>query len=427
MFGTSGIRGVYGEDVTDELVMKISNLFTDCDIAVGRDIRDSGSALRDSATDGITSAGFNAIDLGIVPTPTVALASQKYGKGIMITASHNPPEHNGIKLIENSREITADEGNVLVEKYEKGEFQKNEKGRVLKNDTIIDEHVEMILGMVKPEKKLKVVVDCNGATYSITPKVLSELGCQVISINTSSSGFYRPSEPKEENLSTLISTVKTVDADLGIAHDCDGDRCIVVDKTGEVLQIDVQLAMMIEEEMKKSTNKKIAGTVEASLLIRETVENLKGKISITPVGSTYLALEMEKQNAFFGGEPCGEYIYHDGVRVPDGVLTAAKFIELASKQNLSELKNKYSSYPIIRERYPVKDRKMSMEKIRKAVSADYKFNEMDGLRVDEDDGWFLIRPSGTEKIIRLTMEYKDKKKLEEKRKEIEKLIKNNLD
>ncbi len=427
MFGTSGIRGVYGEDVTDELVMKISNLFSDCDIAVGRDIRKSGTALRDSAFKGINSAGFNAVDLGIVPTPTVALASMKYGKGIMVTASHNPPEHNGIKLMENGREITAAEGDILVKKYNAGEYYEGRKGDVLQNDTIADEHIEMILGMVKPEKNLKVVVDCNGATYSITPRVLGELGCQVISINTSSSEFFRPSEPKEKNLSSLMSAVKVTGADLGIAHDCDGDRCVIADRTGRILQMDVQLAMMIEEEMKKSGNKTIAATVEASLLIRETVENLKGKITITPVGSTYLALEMEKHNAFFGGEPCGEYIYHDGVRVPDGVLSAAKFVELASKYDISELKNRYSSYPIIREKYPVKDRKASMEKIRKAVSADYKFNKMDGLRVDEDDGWFLIRPSGTEKIIRLTMEYKDEKKLEEKRKEIEELIKKNLD
>jgi len=426
MFGTSGIRGVYGEDVTDELVMRISNLFSDSDIAVGRDIRDSGISLRNSVFKGITSTGFNAIDLGIVPTPTVALASQKHGKGIMITASHNPPSHNGIKLIDNSREITADEGNSLVEKYEKGELRKDGEGTILKNDSILDEHISMILGMAEPEKKLKVVVDCNGATYSITPKVLGELGCQVISINTASSEFFRPSEPKKENLSSLVSTVKVTCADLGIAHDCDGDRCVVVDKTGEVLQMDVQLAVMIEEEMKKSNNKKIAGTVEASLLIRETVENLGGKLFVTPVGSTYLALEMEKQDALFGGEPCGEYIYHDGVRVPDGILSAAKFVELASKYDLSELKNKYSSYPIIREKYPVKDRKASMEKIKEAVSGSYKFNEMDGLRVDEDDGWFLIRPSGTEKIIRLTMEYKDRKNLGQKQKEIEDLIKKNL-
>jgi len=161
------------------------------------------------------------------------------------------------------------------------------------------------------------------------------------------------------------------------------------------------------------------------LLIRETVENLGGKLFVTPVGSTYLALEMEKQDALFGGEPCGEYIYHDGVRVPDGVLSAAKFVELASKYDLSELKNKYSSYPIIREKYPVKDRKESIDKIRKAFSG-CEFNEMDGLRVDEEDGWFLIRASGTEKIIRLTMEYKNNKKLEQKQNEIENLIRKNL-
>jgi phosphoglucosamine mutase len=342
----------------------------------------------------------------------------------MITASHNPLDHNGIKLMAKGRELTPEEGNKIAAEYiAKKHHTSASKGLVQQDNSIVKEHMELVLKQVKPEKPLRVVVDCNGAASVITPYVLSALGCKVISINTSLEEFFRPSEPKEENLTTLAAAVRATGADLGIAHDADGDRCIVLDRTGEQIPMDIQLAMMIEEELAKSSNKKIAATVEASLLIRETVEQHGGKVTITPVGSTYLALEIENHGAYFAGEPCGEYIYSKGVLAPDGVLTAAKFVELASKQELSELKKKYKHYPIARERYPTADRQAAMKKITAEVIRSYsKFSSLDGIRVDEEDGWFLVRPSGTEKIIRLTMEYKDKAKLEKKKAEIEKII-----
>ncbi|MFH1221932.1 MAG: hypothetical protein V1492_02505 [Candidatus Micrarchaeota archaeon] len=426
MFGIAGIRGVYGKEVTEELVLKISNLFASGDVAVGRDIRASGHSLKLAAIKGITAAGHNAFDLGIATTPTVALASRKYGLGIMITASHNPLDHNGIKLMGNGRELSPDECNVFAAQYKVGKQQTAASGKVFHDDSLEAEHIKLILKQVKPEKKLKVVADCNGAAYSITPKVLSALGCQVISINTSAFEFFRPSEPKKENLTSLAAAIRATNADLGIAHDADGDRCIILDRTGEQIPMDVQLAMMIEEELRKSSNKKIAATVEASLLIRETVEQNGGKVTITPVGSTYLALEMQR-GAAFAGEPCGEYIYAAGVLAPDGVLAAAKFVELASKHELSELKKKYKTYPIARERYPTADREAAMKKIKAEVVRSYsKFSSLDGIRVDEEDGWFLVRASGTEKIIRLTMEYKDKAKLEKKKAEIEEIIKKSV-
>ncbi len=428
MFGIAGMRGPYGKEITEELIYGISNIFADDDVAVGRDIRQSGKSLKKAAISGAVAAGCDVYDLGIAPTPTVALASRKHGKGIMITASHNPIEHNGIKLMAKGLEFTQDEGNGIYQRYLRNDYRKGRvEGRVIEDKSAIKEHMGMIMKAVSVEKPLKVVVDCNGAAAVITPYLLSSLGCRVISINTSLEEFFRPSEPKAENLMALRAAVRAVGADLGIAHDADADRCMVVDDKGGQMPMDVQLAMMIESELAAGTNKKIAATVEASLLIRETVEKNKGKIIITPVGSTYLGLEVEKHGVYFAGEPCGEYIYSRGVHAPDGIMTAAKFVELASRFRLSELAKKYAAYPVIRERYAARQKQEAMEVIRKEIAGKYpNFSGLDGIRVDEDDGWFLVRASGTESIIRLTMEYKEQKKLQARKKEIEKIIRKHL-
>lgn len=427
MFGIAGIRGVYGKEITEELIESIANLFSDGDIAIGMDIRQSGKSLKKAAIKGALQAGSNVYDIGIAPTPTVAFASKKYGAGIMITASHNPIEHNGIKLMKKGRELTPEEGNSIYNEYcaKKKKIGKK-RGQLFYDEMITKEHMEMIMKQVAVEKRLKIVVDCNGAGAVITPYLLHSLGCHVISLNTSLEEFFRPSEPNAENLSLLSAAVRAMKADIGIAHDADADRCIVLDSNGRQIPMDVQLAMMMEEEMRKGA-KKIAATVEASLLIRETVEKNNNDFLITPVGSTYLALEIENGKADFAGEPCGEYIYKKGVCAPDGVMTAAKFVELASKCDLIELSKKYQPYPIIRKRYTTKNKAGAMEKIKEEIARIYgSFNSLDGIRIDEEDGWFLIRPSGTEKIIRLTMEYKNAEKLHKKEKEIEEIIKNTL-
>lgn len=428
MFGIAGMRGHYGKEITEELICGLSNIFADDDVAIGRDIRQSGKLLKKAAISGAIAAGCDVYDLDIAPTPTVALASRKHGKGIMITASHNPIEHNGIKLMAKGLELTQEEGNAIYHNYLRNDYRKSRiEGRVIEDKSAIKEHMEMVMKAVSVEKPLKVVVDCNGAAAVITPYLISSLGCRVVSINTSLEEFFRPSEPKAENLVALRAAVRAVGADLGIAHDADADRCIVVDEMGEQIPMDVQLAMIIESELAASANKKIAATVEASLLIRETVEKNKGKIIITPVGSTYLALEVENHDVYFAGEPCGEYIYSKGVHAPDGIMTTAKFVELASRFRLSELAKKYTPYPIIRERYATKQKQEAMKGIKKEIAGRYPdFSDLDGIRIDEDDGWFLVRASGTESIIRLTMEYKEQKKLQERKKEIEGIIRKNL-
>jgi len=451
MFGTSGIRGIYGKDVTEALAMKVANVFAGKRLVIARDTRGSGIPLSHAVAAGALSAGADVIDLGIAPTPTAALATKKYAcRGIMITASHNPPEYNGLKLIEDGKEIGKETEGEVTKAYREAQQKTAKPGTMLHDNEIIDEHKKFVAGRVDSaligKKKPKIIVDCNGSASVITPFLLSDLGCQVVTMNTSLEGFGRASEPNEKNLSALAKLVPATGADFGIAHDGDGDRCVIVDDTGAVLPLDVQLAIMIEHELEKikseetkqknkkaseseqkTKNKKIISTVEASLAIRDVVENAGGEIEITPVGSTYIAEALEASGAIFGGEPCGEYVYGDGVHMPDAVLAAAKFAEIfCLKGKFSKLKNKYRQNFMARERFPAKDKYATVEKIKKTLSVRGKLRTDDGIRVDEDDGWFLIRASSTEPIVRLTMEYKTKEKLENRKNEMTTLIKANL-
>jgi phosphoglucosamine mutase len=432
MFGTSGIRGIYGTDVTEGLALKIANIFATNPLSVGRDIRESGLSLFQAVSAGAIASGADVTDLGIVPTPTVALAG---GRGIMITASHNPPEYNGLKLIENSKEIGKALEKEVAAAYRESTFRMSSKpGRVGRDTGIIGRHKALISGMVDGQaigkKKPKVVVDCNGAAAVITPSLLTDLGCRVVSVNCSLETFARPSEPNEKNLAHLGGIVKASGADFAIAHDGDGDRCVVFDETGAMLPLDVQLAIMMEHELASSENKKIVSTVEASLIIREVVEKAGGSITITPVGSTSVADELERSGALFGGEPCGEYVYSKGVHVPDAVLAAAKFAEIfCTRGPFSRQKASYPQNFMARERFETKDKQAAMERVGKGVDAmdvEGQRRTDDGVRLDEDDGWFLIRASGTEPIIRLTMEYKTKERLDKKRMELTEFIRHRL-
>lgn len=444
MFGTSGIRGVYGKDITPALASRVASIFCDgCPggtLAVGRDIRDSGPSLLDAVAKGAFSAGAEVLDLGVVPTPTVALAAKSLGvRGIMLTASHNPPEYNGLKLMEGGKEIGKAFEREITEKYRArgGPVPASGPGKsaaalpIRHDHEAIGRHKQMVLGMVDgaliAKKRPKIIVDCNGAASSITPSLLCDLGARVVSVNASFNCFNRASEPSAANLQYLPSLIRDSGADFAIAHDGDGDRCMVIDERGEALALDGQLAIMIEHELRGSRkNKKIISTVESSLAIRSVVEKAGGKITITPVGSTYVGDALEDEGALFGGEPCGEYVYRDGVHVPDAILAAAKFAEIfCSEGPFSKLRALYPQNPMAREKFRANDKHAAMERIIAAVRAlpiDGDVRSDDGMRVDEEDGWFLIRASGTEPIVRLTMEYKDELKLGQRKRELSALI-----
>ncbi|MEW6035599.1 MAG: hypothetical protein AB1529_03230 [Candidatus Micrarchaeota archaeon] len=434
MFGTSGIRGIYGHDITIGLASKVASIFASGRLVAGRDIRESGPALFGAVCRGAHSAGADVVDLGIVPTPTAALATKKHScRGIMITASHNPPEYNGLKLIEGGKEIGKPLEREVTARYGKAaDVKGGVHGRTIRDAAIIEDHKGLVAGVVDCKaiaaRKPKVVVDCNGAACAITPQLLTDLGCRVVSVNASESCFNRPSEPSAGNLAYLSSFVREIGADFALAHDGDGDRCMVLDELGEALALDTQLAIMIEHELgrKSRGGAKVVSTVEASLTIRDVVEKSGGEILITPVGSTYVGDALEESGALFGGEPCGEYIYKAGVHVPDAVMAAAMFAEIfCAGGPFSKLKTRYPQHFMAREKFRAGDKHAAMRKVIDAVSAlgiAGKTRTDDGIRVDEEDGWFLIRASGTEPVVRLTMEYKARARRDERHAALKRII-----
>ena len=269
MFGTSGIRGVYKKDIDEEFVLSVARIFAESDIVLGRDTRKSSPAISRAIEAGVLSRGKDVVSLGIVPTPTVALGTIKHNSGgIMVTASHNPEEYNGIKLLENGKELSRKREKEIEDAFKKGlGIEAKTDGRVVEDKDIINDHVSLIASLVDvdkiAEKKPKVIVDCNGAASVITPLVLRKLGCTVTSINASAEGFSRPSEPTEENLYYLKGLVPKLGADFAVAHDGDGDRCVIFDENGGILGQDVQLSLMIEHELSKSENRNIVTTTEA--------------------------------------------------------------------------------------------------------------------------------------------------------------------
>ncbi len=438
MFGTSGIRGIVGKGITCPLLQKIGLAIgkPGSKIILARDTRGTSAMLANSFASGAMQAGSQAVGLGIAPTPALAYATKKSACfGAMITASHNPSEYNGIKLFENGMEIGREREEGIERKLNQktNENASWEKSGALSADSqTLPEYESSLLSIIDKKaisrKKPKIAIDCaNGAASQIAQSILSSAGCKLITLNCNLSlPLDAKPEPTEANLKSLSSLIKKEKADFGIAFDPDADRAVILDSKGKLLGLDRQLAIMCAYLLQKKKGK-IITTVEASLLVRETVEKCGGRLIITPVGSMHVSFALKKNSAIFGGEPCGEYVFSDSIPAADGLLTALKFAEIHScSPALFSSPSFIPKYPIIRKKFPCKDKSGAMEKITRKIKITGTKNILDGLRIDFPGGWLLIRPSGTEPAIRLTLECKDGKRLKILQKELEGLIVSSL-
>ena len=426
MFGTSGIRGLYGKDVTAELARKVGNAAGSKNkkLILARDTRSTSPLLSQSLASGAMHAGCQVIDIGVAPTPLLAYAtySQKCD-GAMITASHNPPEYNGIKLFSHGSEYTREQEKGIEASVAAGEKSAEWKGAgKFSEKDYSSEYVAFLLSKADADAirqaKPRVLVDAgNAAACKIGPALLEAAGCTVVRYCCDEPGkFVRNLEPNPSTLSEAGKAVAREKCDFGIAFDGDGDRAIAIDEKGAVLPLDVQLSIFCSHFLKKSASKKIVTTVEASLCVRETVESMGGSIAITPVGSLYVAQEVQKEGAAFGGEPCGEYVFPSATPCAEGLLSALFIAEIYSKSGkLSSLASAVKTHHMDRRKYKCKpDRKQQiMQKLSERPQLEGRLSTVDGLRYDFSDGWVLIRPSGTEPAIRLTCEAKTQKKLAE--------------
>jgi len=407
LFGTSGIRKIVDANLI-QLALKVGlavgRIYSS--IVVGSDTRNSSPALKHAFVSGLLAAGSRCYDAGIIPTPTLAFAARQFDAGAMITASHNPPEYNGIKLLKPNGAAFDSHQRRQIEEALEGPLAAvswEEMKNSITYPQAIDQHIERILQDFPNELKLRVVVDCGcGAGSVITPYLLRKLGCEVIALNCYPSGFFpRNSEPTEASLGNLIKATKELDANLGIAHDGDADRMMAVDDKGRFISGDKLLVLLVQE----LGAREVVTTVDASM----NIDEMGLKVTRAKVGDAYVSEELQK-GGDFGGEPSGSWIFPTISLCPDGIYAAARMAALASQHKLSQLTDSIPRYPILRG--SVSSQKIALSELEKRLLAmePLSVSKVDGIKLNFEDGWLLIRTSGTEPKIRVTAEAKSEAK-----------------
>ena len=422
LFGTSGIRGKIGSDITLEVAVEIGMAIATytggkgSKIVLGYDSRTSNVMIENAVTAGLLQCGCHVLKMGMAPTPLVGYATMKLeaNAGVMITASHNPPEYNGIKLWNPDGMAYRQEQERFIEEIiHKKSFKTvswEDIGKVEEVNYVVSEYIKDILDHVDIKPGIKVVVDCaNGAASYLSPIILRKAGCSVVAINSQPDGFFpgRLPEPSQKNLQELMKVVKATGADIGIAHDGDADRMIAIDEKGRMADFDKLLAIVSRE-----IGGTVVTTVDASLCTDKCMDEVGGHVIRTKVGDVHVAEAIEGNNATFGGEPSGTWLHPNFCMCPDGILSALRVIELVQKYgSLSKQLDAVPSYPTIRDR--VNCENFQKEPIMGKVEEELHIlldnvvdvNRIDGVRITLDDGsWVLIRPSGTESFIRITLE-----------------------
>ncbi|HSQ01638.1 MAG TPA: phosphoglucosamine mutase [Methanobacterium sp.] len=422
LFGTSGIRGKIGSDISLEVAVEIGMAIATytggkgSKIVLGYDSRTSNVMIENAVTAGLLQCGCHVLKMGMAPTPLVGYATMKLeaNAGVMITASHNPPEYNGIKLWNPDGMAYRQEQERFIEEIiHKKSFKTvswEDIGKVVEVNYVVSEYIKDILDHVDIKPGIKVVVDCaNGAASYLSPIILRKAGCSVVAINSQPDGFFpgRLPEPSQKNLQELMKVVKATGADIGIAHDGDADRMIAIDEKGRMADFDKLLAIVSRE-----IGGTVVTTVDASLCTDKCMDEVGGHVIRTKVGDVHVAEAIEGNNATFGGEPSGTWLHPNFCMCPDGILSALRVIELVQKYgSLSKQLDAVPSYPTIRDR--VNCENFQKEPIMGKVEEELHIlldnvvdvNRIDGVRITLDDGsWVLIRPSGTESFIRITLE-----------------------
>lgn len=432
LFGTSGVRGVVNEEFEPRMALDLglalaTQLGNSGKVVVGRDSRTSGPLFESCLISGLLSGGCDVVKLGIVPTPVVSFAVRFLGAtaGVMVTASHNPPEYNGVKFYDSSGKAYSGEAEEEVEDIFRRSTRRarwRDIGRV-SSVNVLPDYVERIVNSVSLTREFKVVVDCaNGAGALVTPQLLRRLGCKVVTLNSHLSGFFpgHLPEPTADNLRDLCATVRSIGADLGLAHDGDADRIAAVDERGRMVEWDRLLALASAHAVRES-GRKVVTTVDASRVVDEFVTAAGGELIRTKVGDVNVLRAMEEHGSTFGGEPSGSWIWADINPCPDGPLSGVRILELLDRAGVpfSKLVDEVPSYPVVRAK--VECRNEEKERVMKAVEERFRhvFGDVrevltvDGVRLTLEDGsWVLIRPSGTESYIRITAEADDEKRAE---------------
>lgn len=440
MFGTDGVRGVANTELTPELAFKLGRagayVLTEGThkpkILVGMDTRISGQMLESALVSGILSVGAEAVCVGIVPTPAIAYLTRKYNAdaGVMISASHNPVEYNGIKFFDSKGYKLKDEIEDRIQYVIENNLEEvpspvsGDVGRKIEDETAIEQYVKYIKNTVDVTLDgLKVALDCaNGAAYKAAVKAFRELKAEVYVINDNPDGVNINKKCGSTHMEELMDYVVKKGCDLGLAFDGDADRCLAVDSEGNL--VDGDKIMAVFAKYLKSKGKLVEDTLVTTVmsnmglflgLDKEEIKTVK-----TKVGDRYVLEEMIKRGYNLGGEQSGHIIFLDYNTTGDGLLTAVKLCEIIKENNktLKELSNIVTALPQVLENAVIPNDKKNIYLIDEEIASEIKKIE----KILDGKGRVLIRPSGTEPLVRVMLEGEDQDEINSLAKSLAELI-----
>ncbi len=434
VFKEYDIRGIVGKDIDEhfaETLGKAFGTYLNGNLIVGRDNRFSSEKFGKALIGGLISTGGRIIDIGMLPTPVFYFAIQHFSAdgGIMITASHNPPEYNGFKLCRGTASLYGEEIKKIGRMMEEGKFLSG-KGSVRKEE-IMQEYAGEIFSKIKLKRKVRVVTDSgNGTAGIIGPKILRQIGCEVVELFSKPDASYpnhHPDPTIEENLKSLKEKVVSENAEVGIGWDGDADRMVAVDEKGNTIYGDQLIAFFSKYFLLSHPKGKIVFDVKCSQALPEYIKKYGGEPIMWKTGHSLIEEKMKEAGSKFSGEMSGHLFFKDRYYgYDDGIYAACRLVEILSqeKKTLSELISeipKYFSSPELRLDCSEKEKFEIVRKISSDFS-EYSPLTLDGVRVNFGDGWFLIRASNTQPKIVVRFEAKTEKRYDE----IENIVKKEL-
>ena len=423
IFKAYDIRGIVNEDLTIETVVLIGKAIGsesiergERGIVVGRDGRTSGPDLMNALVEGIKSTGCHVVKIGMIPTPVLYYATYSKGasSGVMITGSHNPPNYNGFKMMIAGETLS---GERILNLYDRINNQNFHQGQGTSTTIDIQEdYLNRVTSDISIKRPLKIVVDCgNGVAGHLAPKLFEALGCEVVKLFCHIDGNFpnhHPDPSKLENLNDLIAEIKAEKADLGLAFDGDGDRLGVIDEKGNVIWADRQMILFSRDVIHRSPGAKIVFDVKCSSLLSKDISNEGGKPILSRTGHSFIKAKIKEEDALLGGEMSGHIFFKERwYGFDDALYAGARLLEILSSRNqscseiFSELPDSFNTPEINIHFDKQGDQFDAMEKLKNTAN----FNEgvlttIDGIRLDYEDCWGLVRPSNTTPCLVLRFE-----------------------
>jgi phosphoglucosamine mutase len=431
LFGTSGVRGVVNKDLSPDFCRRVAlaigtTLHPASRVCIATDTRISRDTIKEAVTSGLLSCSINVVDLGILPTPALALLTRESGfaAGIMVTASHNPPEFNGIKLFNGNSLGYSQAQEAEIEKvYFEQKFRQGKKGTLEQAQDMKQKYLSFIKGKLSLpgfNDQLKVVVDPgNGAASQFASYIFVQMGLDVIPVNDEPDGLFpgRSPEPKEDTLQGTVDFLRQHNADLAICFDGDADRVVFCDKEG-FLGFNEPVAFISRMAVKRTGKKKIATTVETGTLLDLAVKDLGVEVVRGRVGDVPVAHLAQELDAALGVEQVGVYIFPELGYYPDSIFASLFLLsQLSDAGEIRQFLRGITRLSFEKEKIfcpnELKDLVMAQVKERVNFFAADEVNTLDGLRLEFPDSWMLIRASGTEPLIRVVSESTSQTKTDE--------------